>query len=132
MADSKEITLTKENEKSPSGYYQDVRFYRPMVDIYEAENEFIMNLDMPGVKKENLVLKLEDDVHLLVEGHVDRNKRLEGQYLLNECYHTGYRRYFHLSEDIEREKIDAGYKDGVLTVHLPKKEKVKPREISIK
>ena len=132
MSEKKEISVSGTAEEKPAGYYPDVRFYKPPADIYETENEFGIYLDMPGVKKGDLVVKLEDNIHLLVEGKINKENKTEGQYVKNECYYTGYQRYFHLSDDVNKDKIEAEYKDGVLKVKLPKKEEVKPREISIK
>lgn len=132
MSEKKEISVNEAAEAKPAGYYPDVRFYKPSADIYETENEFGIYLDMPGVKKDDLDVKLEDNIHLLVEGKINKENRIDGQNLKNECGYTGYQRYFHLSDDVDKDKIEAEYKDGVLKVNLPKKEEVRPREISIK
>ena len=132
MSEKKEISVNEAAEEKPAGYYPDVRFYKPSADIYETENEFGIYLDMPGVKKDDLVVKLEDNIHLLIEGKTNKENKIEGQNVINECYYTGYQRYFHLSDDVDKDKIGAEYKDGVLKVNLPKKEEVRPREISIK
>src|SRR5689334_22380603 len=106
------------------------RSFMPTADIYEAENALTVVLEMPGVDKRNVDIKVEDDV-LNVEGRLDFSK-YEGMQPVYTEYNIGhYRRSFSLSNKIDQAKISAEMKDGVLTVMLPKAEQAKPRKIAI-
>jgi HSP20 family protein len=103
----------------------------PLVDIYENENEFILIASMPGVTKENVHLKYEED-SLLLFGRVNYDELTKRRYILNEHGVGNYYRKFRISDAIDETKIDARYESGQLMVTLPKHERVKPKSINIK
>ncbi len=102
----------------------------PAVDILETEHELSLLADMPGVPIENVDIDLEGD-QLTIRGTVPRQDG-PGRVLLKEYAVGDYYRQFTLSNDIDREKIQATIKDGVLKLVLPKSEAVKPRRIEVK
>ncbi len=104
--------------------------YTPRIDIWESEDELVLYADMPGVAAENLDIQFENR-ELRIQGkvtprHEDVNF-LYGEYGIGDFYRT-----FSIGETIDSEKISAEMKDGVLTLHLPKTEAVKPRRIEVK
>ena len=101
----------------------------PPVDIYETENDVILVADVPGVAKESLQLDTDND-ELTIKG-IFQEKVDGGEKLLDECVYGEYNRTFTLGDTIDREKITAKLENGVLTLTLPKHEKVKPRKITI-
>ena len=104
--------------------------YVPRFDIAETEDELTLYGDMPGVTPENLELRFENG-HLIINAKVP--PRHEGQKSLYAEYGIGdFYREFRISEAVDASKISAELKHGVLTVHLPKTEAVKPRRIEIK
>ncbi|MEG8947086.1 Hsp20/alpha crystallin family protein [Rosettibacter firmus] len=103
----------------------------PLVDIYETDNDFILNAYLPGVKKENLKIKLEDD-HLVIMGRIDYDEAINRKYVLKETETGNFYRRFKISDSIDESKIDARFENGVLEVKLPKHERVKPKTIEIK
>lgn len=106
------------------------RYYVPYTDIYETEDDLTLVMEMPGVEKDNLDVKIEDDV-LQIEGQIDFANYAEMQPVYTE-YNVGhYTRRFHLSNRIDQDKISATVADGVLTLKLPKAEEAKPRKIKI-
>jgi HSP20 family molecular chaperone IbpA len=106
------------------------RLYVPVADIYEADHDLTVILEMPGVDKSNVDIRVEDGV-LKVEGRIDPAK-YEGLQPLYTEYNIGhYARSFRLSSKIDQSKIAAEMKDGVLTLKLPKVEEAKPRSIQI-
>ena len=107
----------------------DVRRIVPSVDVYETPNEVVLLADVPGLSKEALQLDVEDD-EVTISGTFE-GKDGDGEKLIAEYAYGEYRRTFILADTIDREKITAKIEDGVLTVTLPKKEKVKPRKIKI-
>lgn len=101
----------------------------PRVDVYENEKEYLILADLPGVKREDLKLDIDDD-ELTLEGV--RNPPTEGALLGGECRPVDYRRKFVVPQGVDREKIDATLTAGVLRLSLPKAEALRPRQISIR
>jgi len=107
------------------------RIFLPTADIYETEDALSVVLEMPGVEKNNVDVRVEDGV-LKVEGRLDFSKYQGLQPLYTE-YNVGhYFRSFQLSSKIDHNRIEAELKDGVLALTLPKVEEAKPRTIQIK
>jgi HSP20 family protein len=102
----------------------------PVVDIYETEEEFVLMASLPGVSKENVHLKMEKNF-LSIFGKTNYAEALGKKYVLNESLFANYYRNFKLSEGIDVSKVSAKYENGLLTVNLPKYDKVKPRTISV-
>jgi len=104
--------------------------YRPTVDIVEDPQELRILADMPGVNSEAIDIDFNDGA-LTIHGRVP-NRRGESAKFLWEEYGVGdFYRVFQIGEAIDDSRISADYSDGVLTVHLPKVEAVKPRRISV-
>jgi HSP20 family protein len=107
-----------------------VRAFLPMADIYETQDALKVVLEMPGVEKENVDVRVEDDV-LNVEGRLDLSKYQGLQPLYTEYNIGHYSRSFRLSSKINQDKIGAELKEGVLSLTLPKVEEAKPRTIQV-
>jgi HSP20 family protein len=106
------------------------RYYVPNADIYETEDALFVVLEVPGVEKKDLEIRLENDV-LRVEGRIDFNK-YEGLDPLYTEYNVGhYARAFTLSRKIDQQQISAELEDGVLKLTLKKSQDAMPRRISI-
>lgn len=102
----------------------------PPADIYESENEFVIKADMPGVSRENLEITLEKD-NLEISGKVREFGKQDSLKYAEYRLHD-YSRSFVVGDGINRENISASLENGVLTLTLPKSERVKPRKIEIK
>jgi HSP20 family protein len=107
------------------------RMFVPAADIYEAENDLTVILEMPGVEKKNVNIDVADGV-LSVEGRIDLTKYQGLQPLYTEYNIGHYSRSFRLSSKIDQNKIAAEMKDGVLSLKLSKIEEAKPRIIQVK
>jgi HSP20 family protein len=104
--------------------------YTPRVDIYETVEEVVVLCDLPGVKPGNVELSFEGG-ELMLHGKVVPPG--EPAHCLVEEYGVGdFYRLFAIPVEVNAEKIFAEYRYGVLTIHLPKIENVKPRRIPIK
>jgi HSP20 family protein len=102
------------------------RLFLPQTDIFETSEALTLVLEMPGVDKGSVEVKVENDV-LNIEGRVDFSK-YDGLQPLYTEYNVGhYARSFRLSSKIEQEGISAELRDGVMTLVLPKAEKAKAR-----
>lgn len=115
--------LKREITRHPEAYVT------PLTDIYEEEDGLYVMVDLPGVEKDGLKLKVENDI-LTIEGQV--HVADEKSYLLREFEPANYFRQFELSDSVNQEKINAELKNGVLSIFLPKADALKPREISVK
>jgi HSP20 family protein len=106
------------------------RVYVPVTDIFETEAALMLALEMPGVDRDNVNVKLEGGV-LTIEGEIDFGK-YQGLLPVYTEYNVGnYARSFQLSSDIDQDRISAELKDGVVMLTLPKAEKAKPRKIKV-
>ncbi len=103
----------------------------PAVDIYENEQALVLMADLPGVKQNDLSIKLENDV-LTIEGLMSPQGGEEGASPLLAEYEAGrYFRQFTLGQSIDRAAIEAKLKGGELTLTLPKAAAAKPQRIAI-
>jgi HSP20 family molecular chaperone IbpA len=105
--------------------------YLPAVDIFEDDNRIAVLADMPGVKASDLKVDLRENV-LTLSGHVTSPESSGQTSVLREFESGTYFRQFTLSEVIDQSKIDAKLTDGVLRLELPKLERAKPRQITVK
>ncbi len=120
-------------EATESGVEQtrDRRVFVPRVDIYESGDDLILVADMPGVDESNVDITLEQD-QLTIVGRVDPMMP-DGYTLAYAEYAEGdYRRTFTLSNEIDREHIEATMSNGVLRLRLPKAAPAKARKIAVK
>jgi HSP20 family protein len=107
------------------------RTFVPTTDIYETEQALTVVMEMPGVGKTNLDINIENDV-LSVTGRIDFSKYEKLQPVYTEYNIGHYRRSFSLAPNrVDREKIKAEMRDGVLMLTLPKAERAKPRQIKV-
>jgi HSP20 family molecular chaperone IbpA len=132
MAAKRELQVQKKREvENKEEATIPARVYLPTADIYETKEALTVILEMPGVEKENMEVKVEDGV-LTVQGQLDLSKYGGLQPLYAE-YNVGhYARSFQLSSKIAENKIAAELKDGILSLTLPKAEEAKPRTIQVK
>lgn len=104
--------------------------YTPRFDILETDDELTLYGDMPGVDPEDLEVRFEND-HVIVDGRVtprhEGREHVYGEYGIGDFY-----REFRVNETVDANKISAELKDGVLTLHLPKTEAIKPKRIEVK
>ena len=101
----------------------------PNVNIFETQEGYVLQAEMPGVSKEGLEITLEGN-EITITGQ--RNaETVAGETLFRERNTADYRRVFELDPAIDTSKVSAKIEQGVLTVSLPKSERVKPRKIPV-
>jgi len=105
--------------------------YSPSVDIFENDNAITVLADMPGVKAQDLKIDLRESV-LTLTGRVTPPDSAKESDVLREYQPGTFFRQFTLSETIDQAKIDAKLADGVLRLELPKVEKARPRQITVR
>jgi len=101
----------------------------PDCSVSEDAGLVTVKLEMPGVAKEGLEVKIEGN-ELLIMGERKKEER-QGRYLIRERREDAYRKLFTLDDTIAHEKVDAALADGILTLKLQVKEAAKPRRIEI-
>jgi HSP20 family protein len=105
--------------------------WAPSVDIYETEHELVVNADLPDVKPEQLDIRVENNILTIRGERKFDNKAEEGNYLRVERSYGAFSRSFALANTVNTEAIKADYKNGVLTLSIPKREEAKPKQIKV-
>ena len=129
--ENKEISVREKEEiKKDDGEFTKAGVsYSPAVDIYETNDAITLLADLPGVEKEDLDINVEDrqlTITGLVKPSEDRFQAVYTEYGIG-----GYTRNFRLGDTIDQSKINASLNNGVLTLVLPKADRLKPRKIAI-
>ena len=104
----------------------------PVVDIYEDDKSFVFEADLPGFKKEDIKIDISNNI-LTISGDrkLEREENKEKYLRVERSYGTFVRR-FTLPNTINSENVEAKYKNGVLSLKLPKKEEALPKSIDVK
>ena len=106
--------------------------WAPAVDIYENGDELVVKADMPEIDKKDLGIRVENNL-LTIRGERKFEKNVsEESYLRVERAYGSFSRSFTLPNTVNTEGISAQYENGVLTLHLPKREEAKPKQIQVK
>ena len=109
------------------------RYHSPAVDIAEDEKEFILTADFPGFTKKDVGIEVNDGVLTLkANREIDNESNDDGFYRMRERRYGSFSRSFTLPENVLEDNINAKFKNGSLTVSLPKSEEVKPEVRQIK
>ena len=107
------------------------RPWTPAVDIYETENDLVLKADLPDVDMNDIEIKIENGtLSLRGDRKFEKNENQKGFHRIERAYGT-FVRYFTLPDTVDTEHVQAGFKNGVLTITLPKKEVAKPKTIKV-
>ena len=128
MTESKKMK-TQDKREMQTRTEQDV-YLRPAVDIYEDGSGITLKADLPGVSRDRLDVQVDGN-NLAIEGQAAISIPEEMEALYADVSTTRFRRSFTLSNELETDKISAEMKDGVLTLHLPKRAELQPRKIEV-
>ena len=105
--------------------------WAPAVDIYETENELVLKADLPDIDEKNLDIRVENNM-LTIRGERKFVQKVnEDNYLRIERTYGSFSRSFSLPSTVNTEAIKADYKNGVLTVQLPKRAESKPKQVKV-
>jgi HSP20 family protein len=105
--------------------------WAPAVDIYETENELVLKADLPDVDEKDLDIRIESNMLTIKGERKFEEKVKEDNYLRVERTYGSFSRSFSLPSTVDNGSIKAEYKNGVLTVELPKRAESKPRSVKI-
>lgn len=126
-----ETGVTKQAEEtSPVSTRESDRFLVPPVDIYETPDGLTVVADVAGVSKDGVAIQVENGV-LTIRGRISRHSS-PGLVYQEYDLPTGYFRQFELDERVDQGRIDAELRHGVLTIHLPKSEQARPKQIEVR
>jgi HSP20 family protein len=106
--------------------------WMPLTDIYENNDNFFLKVDLPGINKEDVKINFTDGQLTISGERKQETESKEGKFHRVERSYGKYYRSFTLPKKIQEDKIDAEFKNGQLTVRIPKSEEAKPRELEIK
>ena len=124
----KETTVPAKTEESVPDTREEKRTLVPPVDIFENDEGLVVVADLPGVEKEALDVRVEKNI-LTIKAAVNDAISVEPQY--REYKLLSFFRQFQLSDSVDQDRIKAELKQGVLVLHLPKKEQAKPKQIAV-
>tara|TARA_B100001989_G_C24260413_1_gene326611 strand:- start:18 stop:494 length:477 start_codon:yes stop_codon:yes gene_type:complete len=103
----------------------------PSIDIHDSGDKLVVQADLPGLKKEDIEVTVQGNT-LFIRGEKKHDEKVQDAgYLRSERFFGQFERALPLSSDIDSSKVDAAYKDGVLTVSVAKKEEAKPKQITV-
>ncbi len=103
----------------------------PSVDIKETKDDFVLTAEVPGMSKDDIKINISENT-LTIKGEKKEEKKEEDHNFHRvERRYGAFQRSFTLPNQIQGNKVKASYKDGILTIAMPKKEEVKPKEIPI-
>jgi HSP20 family protein len=105
--------------------------WSPALDVYDDKDNFVVKVELPGMKKEDIGLSLHDGM-LTISGERQHERKNEsGETFRSERYFGKFQRSVALPALVDASKVTASYKDGILTVDLPKSEEAKPKQIEV-
>jgi HSP20 family protein len=105
--------------------------WAPALDVHEDKDNFVVNTELPGLKREDIEVSLQDGALVISGERKTEEKRMEGELHRQERFYGKFRRALTLPAPIAADKVKAQYKDGILTITLPKAEEAKPKKIDV-
>jgi HSP20 family molecular chaperone IbpA len=104
----------------------------PAVDVRRDEDKYVLEADLPGTSEDDVDVSLDGRMLTISSDATEEREEDDSGYMIKERRHHSFRRSFTLPDDADRKKIDAAFKNGVLTVEIPRSETAKPKKISVK
>jgi HSP20 family protein len=105
--------------------------WSPALDLYDDKDGFVVKVELPGLKKEEIGISLHDGTLTVSGERKNEFEKQEGQTFRSERYFGKFQRSVTLPAVVDAKGVKASYKDGILTVQLPKAEEAKPRQIEV-
>lgn len=107
------------------------RMWNPRMDVTENDTEFIVQVDLPGVSKDDVAVNIQDNQLTISGERKTESKETKQNYLRMERSYGRFFRSLGLPRGANADTVDAEFKDGVLTVHIPKAEESKPKQVRV-
>jgi HSP20 family protein len=119
-------------ELFPTNQLLPPRPWMPPVDIKESDKELLFEAEIPAILRENIEIELLGDTLVLRGKRTEEKKEETEGYIRRERNYGAFQRSFRLDVPIKPEKVEAEYKDGLLLIHVPKAETIKPQRVEIR
>jgi len=121
-----------ENQFKRSFLTKNEQDFFPLLDVSETNSHYTVELDIPGVKKDDINISVDNNV-LTIKGKKEMDKeRKDSNYYSRERFYGDFKRSMSLPSGVKTDKIDASFKDGVLTIRMPKEKSASVKTIDIK
>ena len=105
--------------------------WAPLVNIYDSKDNLVVKADLPGLSKDDIQVAIQENI-LTISGEKKQELNIrEDEYLRTERFYGSFHRAITLPTEVDRTKVQANFKDGILELILPKKEEAKPQQIKI-
>lgn len=105
--------------------------WSPAIDVYDSKDNVLVKVDLPGLTKDEIEVSIQDN-NLILKGEKRKDTEVkEENYYKTERFYGSFYRTVPLPSAVDQAKVESSYKDGVLTLELPKKEEAKPKQIPI-
>lgn len=121
---ARRLSTTDSDKSVETGYWA------PVVDIMETDDDFILRVELPGVEKDDVQVNIDNRI-MTIKGE-KKNETEDRKIHRSECIYGSFVRNFTLPQDVEIDKVEAAYKNGILNLTLPKMEQAKPKQIAVK
>lgn len=106
--------------------------FEPRIDVKETDKSFVIEAELPGLNKDDFKLTIEDNILTLEGEKKHEHEQKNGGLYRSERSYGKFRRSFRLTDEVDRSKVNAEYKDGILTIDVPKSPKAQPKQIDVK
>ena len=105
--------------------------WRPVVDIYNEENRVVINAELPGIDKKDIVIDVKDKLLTLKGERATEKDVKEDKYHRRERAYGKFKRVFSLPAEVDPDKIKANFKNGILKIDIPKPKELKPKKVAV-
>jgi HSP20 family protein len=106
--------------------------HQPLVDVREEKDRYMLEAELPGLTEKDVEVKIEENLLTISSARDEEKKEERPAYLMRERCYASFQRSFVLPNDVDREKVEASFKNGLLTLNLHKKPEAQPKNIEIK
>ncbi len=124
-----------DRDRMLEGFFEDTPLWNartPAVDVRETHEGYLMEVELPGMSEKDVEVKVEDNILTLSSHRQEASEEKKDGYLIRERRQAAFSRTFVLPNDVDREKIEAEFKNGLLRVNLAKKPEAQPKTIQVK
>jgi HSP20 family protein len=105
--------------------------WSPALDVHDEKDNLVVHVELPGMKKEEIDISLHDGALTVSGERKQEREQKEGESFRSERYFGKFQRSVTLPAAVDAKNVKASYKDGLLTIHLPKAEEAKPKQIAV-
>jgi HSP20 family protein len=129
------LSLFDDMDRLFRSFFNDVPYVShvaPSVDLREEEGRYVLEAELPGLSEKDIEVKVDDDLLTISSAKEEKKEEKKNGYIMRERRNTSFKRSFVLPKDVDREKIEASFKNGLLKLEFHKTEQAKSRKIDVK